>query len=55
MPFLSELKTKKKEVSKYKSIKISTDQYEDIRRIAQSEGIDSYGKLIKAILMIWIG
>ena len=54
VPFLSELKAKKKEKPKYKSIKISTDQYEDIRRIAQSEGIDSYGKLIKAILKDFI-
>jgi hypothetical protein len=52
--FLSELKGKKKEVSKYRSIKISADQYEDIKRIARSEGIDSYGKLMKAIFKDFI-
>ena len=47
---LGELKGKDKKQDKYSSIKIKTEVYNRIKRIARKEGIDRHGHLITKVL-----
>ncbi len=51
---LTSLRTEKKVNTSHKSVKIKTELYNDLKRIAEVEGLDSYGKLMTAILKDWI-
>lgn len=52
--FLEDLRTPPPKSTSHKSIKLKAELYEDLKRIAEAEGIDSYGKLLSAILEDWI-